>query len=345
MGSTLDTNLKDFQRLSEWASGFHLPEDKIVSLGKTISKETEMTTETSTTTETYSPPKDAQQISRRMGAESLQVAAIYQLQAFMRGAYGEQFMKPAFHLLHSIWEGLMRPLLPPENQTLNEEEVRIVQKLIEAHRKRPIFKAINHALVGDRGMTLRLFSDELAGLFLAGISADTRGLKSLKLAGVRLDGVDLRWSSLFGASLAGSSMIAVNFSHSNLQFVSLRGVWIRYCKFKSASMNNSMVEKSNIVDTDLRAADLERSNLSHSKMVGVDLRAAKLNGTRLVGAILEHSYLSKIELDEVDLKYTSFSGSQIQLEDKNDISQQQKIMLKAGAILIDPKTGEPIDPP
>jgi len=50
-----DTNLKDFQRLSEWASGFHLPEDKIVSLSKTIYKETETTTETSTTTETYSP--------------------------------------------------------------------------------------------------------------------------------------------------------------------------------------------------------------------------------------------------------------------------------------------------
>lgn len=134
-----DTNLKDFQRLSEWASGFHLPEDKIVSLSKTISKETETTTETSTTTETYSPPKDAQQISRRIGAESLQVAAIYQLQAFMRGAYGEQFMKPAFYMLFGMWQTKMKSTI---DQLKPETPFPDMRQHIAKAQNEPTFKAI-----------------------------------------------------------------------------------------------------------------------------------------------------------------------------------------------------------
>ena len=107
-----DTNLKDFQKLSEWASGFHLPETKQNrSLKITVKHQngirSESSEESSTNTEDFLVPDGSNTISRRQGSEALQAAAIAQLEAFMFGKYGEQFMQPAFLLIYAIWESLI----------------------------------------------------------------------------------------------------------------------------------------------------------------------------------------------------------------------------------------------
>lgn len=114
-----DINLKEFQKLSEWVSGAHLPEIKTVS--KTTNKcnlkndaeivrqstlPIEYTTEE---TEEYSKqPKtaDFDTFSKRDGAVALQISAIYNLLPFFRGDYGESFRLPAFNLLKSAWQAM-----------------------------------------------------------------------------------------------------------------------------------------------------------------------------------------------------------------------------------------------
>lgn len=112
-----DINLKEFQKLSEWVSGAHLPEIKTVS--KTTNKcnlkndaeivrqstlPIEYTTEE---TEEYSKKPNIAHFdtfSKRDGAVALQISAIYNLLPFFRGDYGESFRLPAFNLLKSAWQ-------------------------------------------------------------------------------------------------------------------------------------------------------------------------------------------------------------------------------------------------
>lgn len=347
-----DTNLKDFQRLSEWASGFHLPEDKIVSLSKTISKETETTTETSTTTETYSPPRDTQQVSRRMGAESLQVAAIYQLQAFMRGAYGEQFMKPAFHLLHSIWEGLMQPFLPenPYDPSLTFDDYYLIYGEdvhneiyhdIARFRREPICKALNKVLFDDGGKTLRLFRDSLNGLCLVGIKAS-----GLNLTNLNFKSCDLRFSDLSYLNAQGTIFEDCNFSgglirHANLQLSSMsfsRFVFAttQYLDAEFADFSKCSFRCSQILSSSLDYANLQSGTFQETQMSTVDLLGTDLRHTINTPRIKEGVRISS----ETDFGNDSHTG-----HGRANAEDCRKQWLKAGAILVDSDTGEPIDPP
>ena len=109
-----DINLKEFQKLSEWVSGAHLPEIKTVNkttnkrnlksndeLARLLTLPIEYTTEE---TEEYSKKPettDFDTFSKWDGAVALQISAIYNLLPFFRGDYGESFRRPAFNLLKS----------------------------------------------------------------------------------------------------------------------------------------------------------------------------------------------------------------------------------------------------
>lgn len=344
-----DTNLKDFQRLSEWASGFHFPEDKTVSLNKQTIKNTgspETTTETSTTTETYSPPKDAQQISRRMGAESLQVAAIYQLQAFMRGAYGEQFMKPAFHMLHSIWEGLMRPLLPPDAQVLDDDQTISVQNRIEDHHQKPIYRAVNNALIGDGGMTLRVFRDELAGLFLAGISTNGENMRPLRLAGLNFSGANISWSSLRNAKFQGIKLVEANMCGANIQGSQLLKANLLFVKAQHINMHSVCAKLITLSYAELMSADLLGADFEFATLKGSDLQQADIFEAKLRNAILTKATLPTVS------HQTFLDGAKICAKtiyqncepNSAEAEHQRAKWLRMGAILVDSKTGEPIKP-
>ena len=103
-----DINLKEFQKLSEWVSGAHLPEIKTVSktTQKSSSKDgTEITEQTTEQSEEYAKKPDTADFdtfSKRDGAVALQISAIYNLLPFFRGDYGESFRRPAFNLLETF---------------------------------------------------------------------------------------------------------------------------------------------------------------------------------------------------------------------------------------------------
>ena len=90
-----DINLKEFQKLSEWASGQHLPETKI---SRKTSKDTSKDTH-----EIHQAPTDKTElISRWDGAIALQISAIEQLEIYLHGEQGRAFQRPAFLLLKQL---------------------------------------------------------------------------------------------------------------------------------------------------------------------------------------------------------------------------------------------------
>jgi uncharacterized protein YjbI with pentapeptide repeats len=372
-----DTNLKDFQRLSEWASGFHLPEDKTITTNKKITKPVEQgieeTVEVTTTSESFSPPKENQQISRRVGAESLQLAAIYQIQDFMRGMYGEQFMKPAFHLLHSIWEGLISPILPPEHLPPNEIQVMNTREILSQMHKKPIIKAINRALIGDHGMVLRLFRNELAGVFLAGISNKNLVEQEIYLAGLDMMGCDLRFSSLRGIQIQGSDlsgcMIDGSFFDdngssgkqiSNFSNVIFKRSFLDYCNFSFCNMSQCKFEA---------IEKINETDFSSSKLYLMNLRGVELSNCNFSASALQHANLSSCKffgckLISVDLRYVNIIRTNIELSiaDKASISSSTVFSLnnspalhynsnelfvkwlEAGAVWVNNETGIAVSP-
>ena len=112
-----DINLKEFQKLSEWVSGAHLPEIKTVSktTQKSSSKDgAEIIEQTTELSEEYAKKPntaDFDTFSKRDGAIALQISAIYNLLPFFRGDHGESFRRPAFNLLKSAWQAMQQDSL------------------------------------------------------------------------------------------------------------------------------------------------------------------------------------------------------------------------------------------
>lgn len=334
--SRKDTNLKDFQRLSEWASGFHLPEDKIINSQKTVQKGDETTTETTTTTERFSPPSSDFMLSRRTGAESLQVAAIYQIQKFMYGNYGEVFMEPAFHLLLSMWENIVRPII---NNGENPNQIKDqIQKIHES----PIGKAINCSLIGDHGMALLLFKHKINGLFLAGISTDHNSLPELKLANIDLRGCDLSYAKLKKAVFLEVNQSQANINYSELTFSSI----FRSCLDES-SLQHSDISGSYCIHSGFRESKLSSSTLENSdfrlcgfedaEVLKSNLSDTKLAYSNISGADFSNSNLQNIEFNCKGLKINESTRFGTTPDDYDNPTEQiseedlKKILIQKGA--------------
>ncbi len=274
-----DTNLKDFQKLSEWASGFHLPEIKQTTSTKTTNKTAkdvqENTEETTTSQEDFIAPEDSNSISRRQGAEALQASAIAQLEAFMFGKYGEQFMQPAFLLIHAIWESIIT-----QQQNRYTDEAELKQALEQLH-KNPITSAVNKALAGADGKHLKLFKDNLQGINLVGLNSKFCFPFRLDLSGCNLYSVNLSY-----AELLWGSFIDANLFNANLYKANLHGM--------------------NMQNANLAGANLQEANLSQANIQGAILCFAKLQGTNLSFQNFENTNFKSSEIN----RYTRFGPFQ-----------------------------------
>lgn len=223
-----DINLKDFQKLAEWASGQHLQEDKVIEQTKRTEKATangsEVTTETVMTREGSAPPNHARSVNKRTGGESLQVAAVYQLQAFLDGEFGKHFQRPAFQLLKSLWEGLVQEHIKKLESIPNKDDAPKITtiffndwcKELQTLTKTPIGQVLNEIIAKNYELHFHENPLNTHRKNLAGINANPINKISLNLAGLHLNeanlqntalpkakpqGVQLNWAKLEGANL------------------------------------------------------------------------------------------------------------------------------------------------
>ncbi|MFK7642393.1 pentapeptide repeat-containing protein [Neisseria oralis] len=261
-----DINLKEFQKLSEWVSGVHLPEIKTVSktTQKSSSKDgAEITEQTMEQSEEYAKKPDAADFdtfSKREGAVALQISAIYNLLPFFRGDYGESFRLPAFNLLKSAWQAMQQDSLNQlEVDNLSDEKrTEIIVDLVKK-ANRPIGVALTHILLslnqGNTKLNLRDFPEMLPNICLAGMNFSLGGVSEIAkdLSGLNLNGIDLR----------GSFSIEVQFQGSQLFMAKLQYAQLSSVNFQNADLSLANLQNADLQNADLRECQFEWTQLKH----------------------------------------------------------------------------------
>ena len=267
-----DINLKEFQKLSEWVSGAHLPEIKTVD--KTTQKEGlkdkgeidgkfQLIERTTEKTEEYGKKPHAEgfdTFGKREGAVALQISAVYNLLPFFRGDYGESFRRPAFNLLKSAWQAMQQDSLKKwETENLSDDEQQAIIEELIWKAESPMGVALTHVLLSldkkNMQLNLRDFPEMLPNLCLAGMNFHLSGVdeKARNWSGLNLSGVDFRGAYLKEVHFEGSQLDGANLQHANL-------------------------DKAKLQNADLSFANLQHTNLSEAKLQNADLRICDLFG-------------------------------------------------------------------
>ena len=332
-----DINLKEFQKLSEWVSGAHLPEIKTVS--KTTNKcnlksdaeiarqstlPIEYTTEE---TEEYSKKPniaDFDTFSKRDGAVALQISAIYNLLPFFRGDYGESFRLPAFNLLKSAWQAMQKDSLKKlEKKNLSDEALNRIFNELKQKANSPMGVALTQVLLSlnreNTELNLRNFREMLPNICLAGMNFHLSGVSEIArdLSELDLSGADFRKIVLEKAELQGCQLIQVKFDGAHLWEAKLDGAKLWEAKLqdtdlKKAELKNADLGRAKLCNAYLLEANLQGAYLGEADLQNVNLTSANLAKTYLAHADLQLANLSYANLQHADLQFTKMRGTSFQ---------------------------------
>ena len=317
-----DINLKEFQKLSEWVSGAHLPEIK--TLDKTTQKEglkgkgeidgeLQLIERTTEKTEEYGKKPHAEgfdTFGKREGAVALQISAVYNLLPFFRGDYGESFRRPAFNLLKSAWQAMQQDSLKKwETANLPSKRKAIIEEL-ELKADSPMGVALTHVLLSldqkNMQLNLRDFPEMLPNLCLAGMNFHLSGVdeKARNWSGLDLSGVDFR-----GAYLEEVQFEKSQLNHANLQHADLLEAKLQNANLSGAKLQHADLLRANLQNADLLGANLQNATLRFAELQNADLLGANLQHTNLSGANLQNANLSRANLQHADLLRASLQNA------------------------------------
>lgn len=271
-----DINLKEFQKLSEWVSGAHLPEIKTVNktTQKSIPKDgVEITEQTTEQSEEYAKKPDTAHFdtfSKRDGAVALQISAIYNLLPFFRGDYGESFRRPAFNLLKSAWQVMQQDSLKKlDERNLSEKERTDIIFELRQKAQSPMGVALTHVLLSlnqqNKKLNLRDFPEMLPNICLAGMNF----------------------------LLSGVTETARDLSNLNLYRVDFRGAVLEKVIFKKSKLRYAELDNANLKDANLQGAHLEGAKLRRARLDGVNLQDADISFADLIDCLFEWKQLKK----------------------------------------------------
>jgi uncharacterized protein YjbI with pentapeptide repeats len=254
--------------------------------------------------------------------ETLQIAALHQLRAFLRGEYGKSFRRPAFELLRArfvasaqatgtqaVRDWLVewrreaetdRESLPGRIDAMTETVGAAIKKL-RRNRVAETERAILYEeweAVFRSGMPLSASTFDLvwlnADVLLAGTS-----LGSCRFFGAFLSGVHFENAILFNADLAFAQLYEAHFEGANLQRAHLEGARLQvahleHADLKHARLDGAILDSAYLDEADLGGASLVRAslfaarlrgaNLVNADLRGADLTSADLTGARVYGA-------------------------------------------------------------
>ena len=322
-----DTNLKDFQKLSEWVSGLHLiefetkrksePNDSNPALLRVTSEEVVFTQPmTPNNNRTLSPP------SRAVGAASLQIAAVYQLQAFLRGDFGKHFQRPAFALLRTVWLALVQAHLRGWKKDFahsqargefssNEQKTAFLDWIKYLHdlTESPLAFAISDALTREHGLALHYHVDELsdgifAGLFAKDLELNYRNLEAIQLQGAKLTKAQLQGSNLRNAKLQGAVLQEAFLQSANLESAQCQGA-----NFIIGHMQGAHCQSTQFTGASLQGAQFQNADLSYSDLQGSNLFNANFRGAKLDRAYLHCATLGDAIFCDADLSNAKLIGA------------------------------------
>ena len=328
-----DINLKEFQKLSEWVSGAHLPEIKTID--KTTQKEglkdkgeidgkfqlIERTTEKTEEygTKLYIGGFDT--FGKHEGAVALQISAVYNLLPFFRGDYGESFRRPAFNLLKSAWQAMQQDSLKKwETANLPSKRKAIIEEL-ELKADSPMGVALTHVLLSldqkNMQLNLRDFPEMLPNLCLAGMNFHLSGVdeKARNWSGLNLSGVDFRVAYLEEVQFEKSQLDGVNLQYADLSAAKLQNADLWGAELQNANLLKAELQNANLSKAELQNADLSKAKLQNADLSGANLQNADLSGANLQNADLSGANLQNANLSGANLQNANLSEAKLQNAD------------------------------
>ena len=329
-----DINLKEFQKLSEWVSGAHLPEIKTID--KTTQKEGlkdkgetdgefQLIERTTEKTEEYGKKPNAEgfdTFGKREGAVALQISAVYNLLPFFRGDYGESFRRPAFNLLKSAWQAMQQDSLKKwETANLPSKRKAIIEEL-RLKAESPMGVALTHVLLSldqkNTQLNLRDFPEMLPNLCLAGMNFHLSGVdeKARNWSGLNLSEVDFRGAHLKEVHFEGGQLDGANLQRADLSVAKLQGANLHEAKLQRADLSVAKLQGANLYEAKLQGAHLFRADLQGARLILADLQDANLIGAKMQNADLRGCALSWEHLKQVN--DGGLTGSKITEEDFKD---------------------------
>ena len=292
-----DINLKEFQKLSEWVSGAHLPEIKIVEKSITksssatdnesaVSPKKQITEQTEECSKEYGQKPDNAHLgtfSKWNGAVALQISAIYNLLPFFRGDYGESFRLPAFNLLKSAWQAMQQNYLnqlTPEDSVLYDDQRDQIILALQNNANSPMAVALTYVLLSfdrkNEQLNLHYFPEMRSNLCLAGANLhflmETTKLKSfsrIDLSEINLCGANLKFTNL-----PDSNLFSANLSGADLSNADLSGTNLIKANLSHTNLKRTSLFGANLSDAHLSNANLERANLSGANLIKANLANA-----------------------------------------------------------------------
>ena len=312
-----DINLKEFQKLSEWVSGAHLPEIKTID--KTTQKEglkdkgeiegeLQLIERTTEKTEEYGKKPHAEgfdTFGKREGAVALQISAVYNLLPFFRGDYGESFRMPAFNLLKSAWQAMQQDSLKKwETANSSSNKQREIIRELRRKAESPMGVALTHVLLSldqkNMQLNLRDFPEMLPNLCLAGMNFHLSGVdeKARNWSGLNLSGVDFRGAYLKEVHFEESQLDGANLQYADLTKVNLQHADLTEAKLQNADLSGAELQNANLRFAELQNAHLLLVNLQNADLRGCDLSWRQLEKVKdggLTGSkITEEDFKDKI---------------------------------------------------
>ena len=325
-----DINLKEFQKLSEWVSGAHLPEIKTVS--KTTQKSSlkdgvEVVEKTTERSEEYSKKPDTADFdtfSKREGAVALQISAIYNLLPFFRGDYGESFRLPAFNLLKSAWQAMQQDSLKKlDEEKLSDEALNKIFNELEQKANSPMGVALTQVLLSlnreNTELNLRDFSEMLPNICLAGMNFHLSGVSEIArdLSRLNLQGANFQKSNLQDANFQGTDLKGADFSAANLNQadIHMKKLMLSFdsqnINFQRASLSGSDLKNRNLTGSNFKNAHLANAILQRTGLAKANFLNAHLYQVDLQEAYFFKTNLDKANLYSVDLRGSNLVWSQL----------------------------------
>ena len=321
-----DTNLKDFQQLTQWASGLHFGEHKFDSsksdkeaINKPINLYVPDSVKLNQDSNLYSKDKlkinkniESHSFDKQLGSASLQMASIYQLQSFLRGDYGKYFQQPAFALLKSLWSELVQHHFKAWPRSLIEDietyaytytnayeliaqndRYKAWHDGIKSSMSNSLMQAIARSLVHNSGAALRKHERDLARSNFLGLNAKSSERE------IELEGCNLSYSNWQCASLQGAFLEGANFSGAHLQGADMSGAYL-----EGVGMHGSHLTMARLIE-----ANLDNVNLSLAEMSGVDAQYARFFKANMISTCLICSNLGNANLQGSDMTGARLQGA------------------------------------